>query len=213
MQDIKNDFVAESMHSFLTLPGEKILIVQRKHIFTLLLPLFIAGILGLASILFSFFGTFILLNSPLIAIISTVTLFVVSTSVTTKITVDWYFHLYVITNRKIVEVYCTPLFSHVINDILLDQVRCTEIDIKMQGVIREVLNMGDVVFTFDRPTHQEEIILTDIKNPREIGIFLGDVLSSTIRQSSSTTWHQSKDNPNKFRFTEEIFPKNSVGFN
>lgn len=212
MQNSSNGFACESMCNFLTLPGEKILIVQRKHIFTLLTAIFIACLLGFLSVLSSLFGAFVFLKSPFIAISSSLSLFVVSTSLIAKITVDWYFHLYVITNRKIVEVYCTPLFSHVINDVLLDQVRCTEIDVKIQGIINEMLNMGSVVFTFDRPTHQEEFALADIKNPREIGIFLGDAFNSTIRDSSSPVWYQPKNEDSKtFKFTEEIFPRGSVG--
>ncbi len=86
--------------------------------------------------------------------------------------IDWYFNVYVVTSRKIIEVSYSPLSSHTINQVLLDQVRCTEIDTKIEGILNDVLDIGNVVITFDRPTHQEEFAFEYVKNPREIEKYL-----------------------------------------
>ncbi len=39
--------------------------------------------------------------------------------------------------------------------------------------------MGDVMITFDRPTHQEEFVLKDIKNCDKTGRFLIEKLLDT----------------------------------
>lgn len=66
---------------------------------------------------------------------------------------------------------------------MLDKVNCTEIDLKVAGFFNELLEMGDVVITFDRPTHEEEFVLKDIYKPEKIEKFL------TIRLMD----HQAKD--------------------
>lgn len=66
----------------------------------------------------------------------------------------------------------TPLAAHVVSGVLLDKVSCTEIDTNVTGFFHEILDMGDVVITFDRPTHQEDFILKDIKHTDRIGRFL-----------------------------------------
>ena len=90
----------------------------------------------------------------------------------TKVIIDWYFHLYILTSKKILEVWYTPLASHVVNDILLDKVSCTEIDSRVHGFLNELLDVGDVVITFDRPTHQEEFVLSDIEQCDKVGKFM-----------------------------------------
>lgn len=54
----------------------------------------------------------------------------------------------------------------------MDKVNCTEIDFYSKGFFHELVDMGDVVITFDRPTHEEEFVLRDIKACDRIGKFL-----------------------------------------
>lgn len=66
----------------------------------------------------------------------------------------------------------TPLASHVASEVLLDKVNCTEVDLRVDGFFHELLDIGDVIITFDRPTHQEEFILRDIQHGNVIDRFL-----------------------------------------
>lgn len=99
---------------------------------------------------------------------------------------DWYFHLYILTNRKILEVWYAPLYSHVMNDVLLDQVNCTQVDFRRSGFLNEMLDMGDVVLTFDRPTHQEEFIFKDVSKSYKLGVFLTRKLLDRGSQQQAT---------------------------
>jgi hypothetical protein len=70
------------------------------------------------------------------------------------------------------EIRYTPLVSHIMSEVLLDKVNCTEVDLRIDGFFNELIDRGDVIITFDRPTHQEEFILKDMKQPSKIGKFI-----------------------------------------
>lgn len=123
--------------------------------------------------------------------------------------IDWYYHIYIVTNKKILEVNYAPLFSHEINEVLLEQVRCTEIDIRAHGILSQLLDTGDVVLTFDRPTHQEELALTYIKNPKELGVLLSGYLNISIDAPYSPVLYGQKNDKKLFAFSTQIFPRRS----
>jgi len=89
--------------------------------------------------------------------------------------VEWFFHFYIVTNRKIIEVAYRPLYSKIIFEVLLDQVRCTEVDVSGSGFFNEMFNVGTVLITFDRPTNEKIFTIENIKRPRNIAMQLGDV--------------------------------------
>lgn len=169
--------------SFLTLANEELLLVLRRHVFVIFAPVFFISI-SVVLLLFTVFVLFIhLLYSFPFFLVSALLIISVGLSLVTKIVIDWYFHLYILTSRKILEVWYTPLASHKVNDILLDKVNCTEIDLQVDGFVHELVDMGDVVITFDRPTHEEEFIFKDINKPDKIEKFLTKTLMD----------HQTKD--------------------
>lgn len=90
---------------------------------------------------------------------------------------------------------------------MLDRVRCTEIDVKTNGILNEMFDIGTITLTFDRPTHREEFMLEDIKRPHQIGNYLSRVLESIEYGESNVYWYKSKTEPGKFRFTEDINPR------
>lgn len=175
---------------FITLPEERLLIAQRKHWFTLAVPLFFQGWFLLILVTFSFALFVFFLKQSALFILSIAILLPFFLTSITKTILDWYFHFYVITNRKILEIACSPLFSHTVNEILLDQVRCTEIDIKRDGILNHILDKGHVIVTFDRPTHQEEFLFTDISDPHTIGTYLADIFDQ-MRSVSEGRWFRS----------------------
>jgi membrane-associated HD superfamily phosphohydrolase len=181
--------------SFLGLKGEELLLVQRRHIFLLVYPIFLNFLIFLIfSAAAYFIFSYVLPSLPLL-ILSLLLMLCVAISLSIYTAVYWYFHLYILTNRKILEVKYTPLFSHVVNDIFLDKVNCTEIDLSSKGFFHELIDLGDVTITFDRPTHQEEFVLQDIKNCDEIGKFLTQKLMDGQRERlGDTIWFRSRSN-------------------
>jgi len=158
--------------SFLSLKGEELLLVKRKHPFVIIAPIFLTSAFILVSLITAMYVFVNLLSSFPLFIATSILLLSIAMSIIAKTIIDWYFHLYILTNRKLVEVWYTPLASHAINGILLDQVNCTEIDVKTTGFFNEILGIGDINISFDRPTHQEEFILSNIQHSHELGVFL-----------------------------------------
>ena len=103
--------------------------------------------------------------------------------ITQKI-LEWYFHMYIISDKKIIEIFHSPLFFGKVSEILLSQVRCTEVDSEMNGFLHHLLNVGHVAITFDRPTHQQEFTMRDIKNPNLVCMHLSTFLINQIKYPS-----------------------------
>ena len=200
----------------ITLPDETVILTQRKHWSVFMFPVIVAFVLGLISTATiitasSFFPNylFFLLSSLVVTI-----LFL--SSLITKSIIDWYLNLYIVTNRKILEVSYKPLSSRDVSEVLLDQVKCTEIDTKIEGLINDFLDVGDVIITFDRPTHQEEFVFVNIPDPRKIEAILEKVFYNNgafaISNQPNTTadqksWYKNRNNTGKWTYIEELIPR------
>ena len=177
--------------AFLTLEREELLLVQRKHVFVIALPILFTSILAFLLIFLASFFFLSILDSPSLFITTTLLLLSIMLSLIIKIIVDWYFHLYIVTTRKILEIWYTPLASYNVNDVLLDKVNCTEVDLRVDGFWHELVGMGDVVITFDRPTHEEDFILKDIAGSDKIEKFLSSYLMDhEVKESSRPIWYR-----------------------
>ena len=148
------------------------ILTQRKHWSTFVTPLIPLIIICTATLILPFISYFYFAQFFGLAIVSSFIISILTITIAIKSTADWYYNLYIITNRKISEVSYSPLASRRVSEILLTQVRCTEIDTKINGIFNELFNIGDVVITFDRPTHEEEFTLHDVKNPGRTEAFL-----------------------------------------
>lgn len=188
-----NMIVKGNWESFLTLDGERLLLVKRKHIFVIFGPLFVICVLGAAFITAAFFlflkfyiSVPLFLTTSLLIISVTMTIFA-------KTIIDWYFNVYMLTTKKILEYRYTPLSSHILNGILLDKVNCTEIDLKKNGFISEMLDLGNLTITFDRPTHEEEFVLENMTDCEMLGNFLTKELMDRTSGTGSvnTIWFKS----------------------
>lgn len=173
--------------NFLTLEGEKLLFARRKHVRILFAPIIISIFLFLLCSALSFFlvKTF-LPNHLLLSFAVALVLLLITISAITKIVVDWFFHLYIITNRKVLEVRYKPFYSKDIYVVSLDQVRCVEISAREQGILKALVGVGDVVCHFDLLTHQDTFVMSNIGSPETFGILVGDVLNSLISSRSSS---------------------------
>lgn len=187
----------------LTLPDEKIVIAKRKHPLipiTISLAIFFVGLF--ATALFTYVLT--ITSQPLNLTISFILIVLSLTSFAiSKTIIDWYYHIYIVTTRKILEVKCVPFFSDMIDDVFLDQVRTTEVDTLIPSFIHELLDIGSVTVAFDRPSHDEVYTLSNIHNPRETASFLADSLESLMRPSP--VWFAPEKSTDVIKFTEDIY--------
>lgn len=188
------------------LKEERVLLRKRTHVFTLIQAIFDTTVLYLATILLSglFFARF-LSDLTLLFIIILISIMIYANAVIKFIT-DWYYHFYILTNKRMVQITYKPLFSKYINNVILHQVKSTEIDVEMNGILNQLLNMGNVIITFDRPTHTQEFRLEDIHDPRPCCLLLAEVLDVTKKEETQPLWFRSRDKEGKFRIIEEIFP-------
>ncbi|MDP3941347.1 MAG: hypothetical protein Q8Q49_03505 [bacterium] len=194
---------------FVCLPNEQLLLATRTHWFDILSPI---GGVGIVAVVCSAVILFLLINGALSFLHFLSLLLIVwaiAAGVISFTFFSWYFHFYIVTTRKILEVRSLPFIYYNVNDVLLDQVRCTELDIQRNGLIASLVNMGSIIITFDRPTHQEEFTLVNIHDPESVGIFLGDMLETirgNPRENDQAFWYK-EPTKNRYRFTEEIYPR------
>ncbi len=196
--------------------NEEIILIKRKHKFLLYFPIFLVVVLDVFLIIISS-SIFLFLHLSWLSYISLIGIaIIIGLILISKNIIEWSFHWYLMTNKKIMEICYVPLTTYYINDILLGQVKCTEIDIHADGLINELLDMGAISITFDRPTHEEGFFLRNIHSARRIGLFLTDYL---LRQSLSGNeekkmdtakrlpWYREDPFTHKWSFGEDIFPK------
>lgn len=157
---------------FLTLKEEKLLLVKRKHSFVVILPILFISCLALFFIASAYMIFQYYFFSSSLFFVTTLLLISIALSLITKTIVDWYFYIYILTSRKLLELQYTPLTSYMVSDVMLDRVNCTEIDLRTHGFLNEIIDMGDILITFDRPTHQEQFILKDVQQSHQLATYL-----------------------------------------
>jgi membrane-associated HD superfamily phosphohydrolase len=179
---------------FLTLRDEQLLLVKRKHPFVVFTTIIVICCLTLFFISSGFVLFQNIFYSPSLFYVTALLLISIAISLSTKTIVNWYFHMYILTNRKILELRYTPLTSYVVNDVMLDRVSCTEVDLQSNGFFNEIIDMGDIVITFDRPTRREEFVLKDIQGSHDLATYLTQQLldgaphSASVLQQQNTIW-------------------------
>ena len=186
-----------------SLSKEEIILAKRKH---LLIPVFISiGIFFtgfFATSLAVYLLSITISSTNLIISFTLIALMLISFAIS-KTFVDWYYHIYIVTTRKILEVKCIPFFSDTIDNVFLDQVRTTEVDTVIPSFIHELLDIGSVTVAFDRPSHDEVYTLSNIKDPRETARFLADSLENLMRPAP--VWFGPEKSTDVIKFTEDIF--------
>lgn len=176
------------LKNFLTLPGENLLFAKREHVLILLIP--ICCVAFLYAIVVGFISIFVNIFFPSPLLVTTqmsLLLLLIIVSLIGKLIADWYFHLYVITNRKILEVSYRPFFYKNISAISLDQVRCIETTVKTHGLLKTLLDIGDVSLRLDMLTHESTFVLSQIATPHRVGVSIGDGLNAIIFARSTSS--------------------------
>ena len=185
---LKETLEQDEVIKFLTFPDEKLILAVREHAAELFIRLLqMTTFALLINTLFTGLSYFLLRDVLLSCAIFSVFTLIGSGTIIREV-IHWYFHLYIITSRKVIEIKYNPLFSEVSNSVLLDQIRCTEIDAELYGFVSELLDLGNVVITFDRPTHQEEFVIRGIRSPRKIANYLSSHLHTMPDFKSQQIW-------------------------
>lgn len=195
-------------------PLEKILLRKRQHWFTLFISILASMLIGLMLMLLNYSIFSLVLHNYGLLLTFTLIIFLSISTVIAKLIADWHCHFYLLTNRRVLEVSYKPLFANHINNVLLNQVKSTEIDIEKKGFINQILDIGNVMITFDRPTHQEEFCFINIQDPRSVGFLLADVLDmnkAELDLMAAPIWYRTKDKERPYRITGELFPGGSMG--
>lgn len=189
---------------FVNLGDEKLILAVREHSAPLIVRLLELASATIVVSIVSAVASYFLTHDIFFSLATFLTSSLLGVGFFIRELVHWYFHLYVITTKKIVEVSYNPLFSELSNSILLDQLRCTEIDAEMHGFISELFDIGNVTITFDRPTHREEFILKGIHSPRKIANHLSSHMHGNTMPTNQEVWYKDPNsNKNGFRFTED----------
>lgn len=192
----------KELKSFLTFEGEEVLIAKRQHPLVLTGPISSGVLIFLLISVAGYFIGAVFLQNLLVSISIWVVFTVIFVNLLLKIIVDYYFHLYIITNRKLLEIYAIPMFTDRINEVLLDQVRTTEISVRMPGMLYELFDMGDVNIAFDRPSHEQEFVIDNISYPNWVGSILSKELQSIMHESP--VWFQPRNN-HHINYNEDTF--------
>ncbi len=192
------------------LPRDHIFILTRTHWLIPAQTIAVAVFLFTTLFFSSFLGFLSFSPSPALFIISSLLLCMFALMFTVKVLADWYFHFYVITDRKIAEVCYLPLSTHYVNEVMLDRVKCTEVDVRTEGLLHQLLNIGSVTVTFDRPTHEDAFMFWYIGNAQEIGSRLTGqfvhLQPQETQAQDTTVFHRLTDNARRYYTTEEIMP-------
>ncbi|OGG16882.1 hypothetical protein A3D77_06445 [Candidatus Gottesmanbacteria bacterium RIFCSPHIGHO2_02_FULL_39_11] len=180
----------KEIETFMNLPGEELLFANRQHFLILISP-----IVTIAALTILFFSLVFILSifrviAPLTSILLCLTISFLAVSLVMKSIYDWYNRIYIVTTRKILDISLSP-FSDIIDEVLLDQVQITEIDVKIKNIIFEFLNLGDIIIRFDSPSHEGLFVLSNLASPQEIGMFLGDKLETVM--SNSPIWFRRRN--------------------
>lgn len=209
MKETAIDLCQDEVQKFTNFSGEKIFVAKRQHPIVLFTPILLTLLLLVVIILLLYFVTTQLFQSLILFIGLSLLIVVIAINLLTKFITDYFFHFYIISNRKILELSVVPLFRDKINDVLLDQVRITEIEVKMPSLIHEIFDMGDVIIEFDRPSHLELFTLNNIKDPRTTGNILSRELTSIMHDSP--VWFYPRGQNNTPKFYEDIYGDKDTG--
>lgn len=179
---MKDRITKDDMGGLMLFEDEEPIFALREHWLTLLFRATKITLVGLIVGSISSIVVYYVLQSWQTTVLAGFFVLLVAAFIMLREFIHWSLHLYVATSKQLIEIHYNPLFSHVVNSVLLEQIRCTEIDVDMFGIVPELIGIGNVILTFDRPTHKEEFVLKGIRSPRRIA----NILSTQIYHTKGT---------------------------
>lgn len=214
-----NDRLSEDqVGKFKLFADEELIFACREHWLPMILRIVKFSLIGLILAVMTSFFFVIVVQSTNLAISSFILMVLIAGLVVMREFIHWSFHIYIATTKQIIEIHYNPLLSHSVNSVLLDQIRCTEIDVAMYGIIPELIGIGNVELTFDRPTHKEQFVIRGIRSPRAVASLLSAQIHQTLpnvtfsqRQVKNPIWIREigELKKNKYRFLGD----SSYGYN
>lgn len=194
------------IEKFMLFDDEELIFACREHWLPLVFRIVKQTLLGIMLAISVSFVLFFGVQSMSISLTSFFLIITFGSLVIVRDLIHWSFHLYIATTKQIIEIHYSPLMAEAINSILLDQIRCTEIDVDMYGILPELIGIGNVELTFDRPTHKEQFIIRGIRSPRVIANLLSaqihQIVPNSLRQVQKPLWVKELKK-NKYRFIGE----------
>lgn len=203
MKEQKGDLSEVEIKPFLTLPAESLILAKRTHWWVAFKSIFAIFVVCTILLIPSIFITTLLGDNLLTFLYVAIIGLLAITSIATTI-INWYYHFYVITSRKILEVKCLPFYSDTYSDVFLDQVRTTEVDSRIGNIVDEFLDIGDVQIIFDRPSHEKEFILKNIHDPWNTSKLVGDALENVMNPSPVWFTKLSQNKGDYIKFSEYV---------
>lgn len=207
---LKDRLTEEQIEKFKLFADEELIFACREHWLPLLfrnIKQLLLGVMIAFLVAAGFIIVFGSIGLSLLAFYFTILLTLFSA---TRTLIHWNFHIYIATTKQIIEVHYDPLISHGVNSVLLDQIRCTEIDVSMYGVIPELIGIGNVEITFDRPTHKEVFVIKGVRSPRLVANLLSAQIHQgiqnnalTMRRFGQPIWVKELKK-NKYRFLGDV---------
>lgn len=85
--------------------------------------------------------------------------------------IEWYFNVYIVTDRRVVDVDFTPLFSKKISETTYDKIEDTSFT--MHNVLQTVFNFGDVFL--QTAAEKREFDFKNVPNPARVQDILSDL--------------------------------------
>jgi len=148
--------------------GEKIILVSHRHWFNIAIQfIYIVGILLFLILIYSAFGIFfpeaerntvLILNLALISFLMLLWLFVCVTWI------DYYLDVWIITDRRVVNVEQKGLFSREVSE--LEHIRVQDVTTEVKGFFATFFNYGDVHVQTAAETSR--FIFRSVSNPYAI---------------------------------------------
>ena len=123
-------------------PGEKVVLLLRKHPVTNLGWITVALLMLIAPFFFSAFTVNYSLPSNIEIMLGAAWYLITSSFVLEKF-LTWFFNVNIITDERIIEVDFLNLFYREISDANIDQIQ--DVTVEIGGGIRTLLNFGDVL--------------------------------------------------------------------
>lgn len=140
---------------------EKIILVLRKHLLTLVLPLIKSGFLVLVSLILFINYAY---SNQIIFIILFV-MFIFGASWVLYIWVCWWGDVYIITNQRLVDINRKGIFSKKVTEVPLEKIQDVAYEVK--GPVATILKYGTILIS-TASAEKEALKLEKIKNPEKI---------------------------------------------
>ena len=102
---------SDDLKGCLSLSDEEIIIAKRKHVLVLIatsVSILFTGIFTTGLLIYLLYT---ILQSPPLTISFVLIALTLTSFAISKAIVDWYYHIYIVTTRKILEVKCIPFFA------------------------------------------------------------------------------------------------------